>query len=223
MFSDLITWLKDNWYEESNVGKAKLAALAVLIFLLIASLLPGSEPPAPTQAVATSGEAADTAPGPERAARESYDGSGQAAGGMAREQVAAEQAAAKEAAEAYQAYETRIAELEQEKAALEKEAAQQAAEAYRSYETRIGELEHERESLAGKMADIDRAEQEAAAAYQSYESRVAALERENEALRKRIRELEATAPAVDPDLRLKLEALRGTLDQILATLPPPAD
>ncbi|WP_297527480.1 hypothetical protein [Thiohalobacter sp.] len=272
MFSDLIAWLKDNWHEESNIGKAKLAGLALLVFLLFAALLPSGEaPPAAGgdgAAPADTGSQAvgESAPEPTAAAQaaDAYrayeariaelerekaalekEASQQAAeayrsyeariGELEREReslagrmadIGPVEEASKEAADAYRAYEARIAQLEREKESLEREAARQAAEAYRNYEARIAELEREREVLAEKAAELDRAEAEAAETYRSYESRVAELERENEALRKRIRELEAAAggtaaaPAVDPDLRLRLEALRGTLDDILATLPP---
>lgn len=255
----VVEWIKRNWNEESNVGKAKLAAVTALVFLLIASLLPdrGHEP----ALVSPAADAADvTGTGPEaaRQAAEAYASYEARVGELEREtQAATDQAAAAyasyearvaelererteliakqeeagsledasaEVAETIRAYEARILELEDEKRALAAEmakleaggeAARQAAEAYASYEARVGELERETRIGAG----------EAARTYASYEARVAELESELAARERRIVELERRLAsggedggAANQELRLQLEAMRATLDQVLKRL-----
>ena len=124
--------------------------------------------------------------------------------------------AAKEAADAYAAYEARVGELEQEL----KTGTEAAAEIYGSYEARVGELEQE--TQVGK--------DQAAATYTTYESRIAELERQNKALAERLAAKEqqlaavqqgaatAVSPTVNMEMRLQLEAMRSTLDQMLKKL-----
>lgn len=94
--NSIIEWIKTSWNEESNVGKAKLAAVVALVFLLIASLLPdaGREP----ALVSPSTGIHDAAGiGPD---------------------------AARQAAEAYAGYEARVAELETQLAAKDQQIAE---------------------------------------------------------------------------------------------------
>lgn len=260
----LFNWIKTNWTEESNVGKAKLGAIAALIFLLIASVLPEAERQVEVQSQVESDQ--DAA----RQAGETYAQYEARVAELEKEK----QTGAKEAAAAYQGYEARIAELEHEREALEKKmsdagsmdsATEEASAAYRDYEARVSALEREKRDLAEQMnkleaggdaareaaeayrqyearvAELEKETQtgqkEAAATYSTYETRIAELERENKALNdqladkdQRIAELEqgtgATgqiAPSTETmELRLQLEAMRTTLDQMLKKLGGPA-
>ena len=186
----LIEWIKRNWHEESNVGKAKLAAVAALIFLLIASLLPdrGREP-ALLSPVAEMDEAAVAGPEAARQASEAYTSYEARVGELERET----QAATDLAAAAYASYEARVAELERERTELVakqqeagslEEASAEVAETIRAYEARIVDLEAEKRELEGEMAKLEaggEAARQAAEAYASYEARVAELERETQA------------------------------------------
>ncbi|MFN2309607.1 MAG: hypothetical protein ABR553_07710 [Gammaproteobacteria bacterium] len=98
----ILEWIKTNWNEETHLGQAKLAALAALIFLLIASLLPdyGHAPAVPVPAA--------TVEGGEAVARQAAAAESSAAARVAEleraHQALREQLAAKD---------RRIAELEQ--------------------------------------------------------------------------------------------------------------
>jgi len=179
----IFEWIKASWNDESNVGKAKLAAVAALLFLVIASLLPDPEPgiEVPDRgAVVREDVDGDAA----RQAAQTYDSYEARIGELERESRSAEE----QAAAAYHGYEARVAELEQERLQLQARldeyepgatAATEAADAYRSYEVRIGELEQEKRILAEQMAKLEAggdAAREAAAAYASYAARVAELE-----------------------------------------------
>lgn len=113
MARKLMCWLRANWKEDTNVGKAKIAAIPVAIFIVIALLWPTTPPPeAPPVPVQ-----AELVPGIEDLRRQ--------------------------ATEAYESYEARIAELSEEKRRELGEAQLQVAEVYRDYERRIADLERE--------------------------------------------------------------------------------
>lgn len=256
----LFNWIRTNWTEESNVGKAKLGAIAALIFLLIASVLPEVE----RQSVPSQNQA-ENAQDTARQAGETYSQYEARVAELEKEK----QAGAKEAAAAYQGYEARIAQLEHEREALEKKmsevgsldtATSEASAAYHDYEARVSALEREKRDLVEQMNKLEAggdAAREAAEAYRNYEARVAELEKETESGQKqaaetyntyeaRIAELERENKALSdklaerdqriarleqgagngPDasssetmeLRLQLEAMRTTLDQMLKKL-----
>ncbi|MFA7387101.1 MAG: hypothetical protein WCZ87_05515 [Thiohalobacteraceae bacterium] len=219
----LTDWIRATWNEESNVGKAKLAVIAVLLFILIAALLPDA------------GRVPLGVPVDEIERESGMDAD-----------------AARQAAEAYRGYEMRIGELERERQELQnrlteaepiEQAGTEAAEAYRGYEARIAELEQEKRELARKMialeaggAAADAAQQEpgdqpgAGQASRPYGVRIAELERENrrllEQLAERDRHIAALEQGVDPaqatantmELRLQLLALRANLNEVLRRL-----
>lgn len=257
----LISWIRTNWNEESNLGKAKLGAMTALVFLLIASVLPDTDRqpvsmPAQSKALQeATQQASDT-----YSTYESRVG----------ELETANQSGAKEAAEAYQSYEARISQLERERQALLSkmsdagsldDASQEASAAYQNYEARISELEREKRDLADQMNKLDAggdeareaaeayrdyearvteleyetqsSQEQASTTYSTYETRIADLERLNKELadrliarEQRITELEQGAGAAEPaemstetmELRLQLEAMRATLDQLLKKL-----
>lgn len=114
----MLDWLRENWREDTNVGKAKIVAIPVALFIVIALLWPASPPPPPAQAP----EQAELVPGIEDLRRQ--------------------------ASEAYESYEARIAELGAEQRQELTEAQQQVAEVYRDYERRIADLEEENRQLA---------------------------------------------------------------------------
>ena len=120
----MLDWLGENWREDTNVGKAKIAAIPVAIFIVIALLWPASPPPPPA-APTLAPEQVELVPGIEDLRRQ--------------------------ASEAYESYEARIAELGAEKRQELTEAQQQVAEVYRDYERRIADLEEENRQLARQV------------------------------------------------------------------------
>lgn len=253
-------WIRANWNEESNIGKAKLGALAALIFLLIASILPSNERP-PANTPVQDRTLQDAA----QQAGETYSQYEARVGELEEEK----NSGAKQAAEAYQGYELRIGQLERERQALlskmsetgsQDSDTQEAAAAYRDYEARISALEREKHELSEQMNKLDaggdaareaaeaysqyeariteleqetqQGQQQASTTYSSYETRVADLERQKKALTdqlaardQRIAELEqgtatgASGVSIETmELRLQLEAMRATLDQLLKKL-----
>ncbi|HSJ47749.1 MAG TPA: hypothetical protein VLA26_02775 [Gammaproteobacteria bacterium] len=121
MVGRMMDWLRVNWNEDTNVGKAKIAAIPVAIFIVLALLWPASPPPeTPTLA-----EQAELVPGIEALRRQ--------------------------ANEAYASYETRIGELSEERRRELGEARLQVAEVYRDYEARIAELEQENAQLSRQV------------------------------------------------------------------------
>lgn len=207
--NSIFEWIRTNWNEESNVGKAKLGAVAALIFVLIAALLPdrGHEP-----ALVSPSSGVDKA-------------------------AEAEADAARQAAAAYSSYEARVAELERERAELIArqseagpldEASEEVAATIRAYAARISELEQEKRELTGEMARLEAGGE----AYAGYAARIAELELAHQALidqlaskDRRIAELERRLASGGEDggvgnmeLRLQLEAMRATLDQLLKKL-----
>lgn len=142
-----------------------------------------------------------------------------------------------EASTTYQKYEVRISELEREKRDLADQmnkldaggdAAREAVEAYRDSEAHVTELEQE--TQAGQ--------EQSSTTYSTYETRIAELERQNKALTdqlaardERISKLEQGSGAAEPaamstdtmELRLQLEAMRATLDQLLKKLAAQSD
>lgn len=183
--SRFVDWIRNNWNEESNVGKAKLGAVVALIFLLISALLPDTTGRVPLTAPAT--VPADTADA-ERQAGEAYSGYESRVGELEREA----QRGADEAAEAYRGYEARVAELERERTDLLakreeagpiEDASDEVAATLRAYESRVIELEREKQDIEGQLAKLDSggdAAQQATAAYRDYETRIAQLEHETE-------------------------------------------
>lgn len=181
--SRIVAWIRNNWNEESNVGKAKLAAVAALIFLLISALLPDTTGRVPLTAPATM--PADTADA-ERQAGEAYSSYESRVGELEREA----QRGAEEAAAAYRGYEARVAELERERTELlakreeagpVENATEEAAATLRAYEARVIALENEKREIEAQLAKLDAggdAAREAAAAYRDYEARIAQLEHE---------------------------------------------
>ena len=119
--SKLMHWLRENWKEDTNVGKAKIAAIPVAIFIVVAWLWPASPPPEPPAAPVQM----ELIPGIEDLRRQ--------------------------AAEAYESYEARIADLGDEKRRELSEAQRQVAEVYRDYERRIAELERENLDLTRQV------------------------------------------------------------------------
>lgn len=183
--SRIVDWIRNNWNEESNVGKAKLGAVAALIFLLISALLPDTTGRVPLTAPATvPAETADA----ERQAAETYTSYESRVGELERDA----QRGADEAAEAYRGYEARIAELERERTELLakreeagpiEDASEEVAATLRAYEARVIELENEKREIEAQLAKLDAggdAAKEAAAAYRDYEARIAQLEQETE-------------------------------------------
>lgn len=181
--SRIVNWIRTNWNEESNVGKAKLGAVIALIFLLIAALLPdtgGRVPLIAPVTTATDEEAAG------REAAETYSGYEARVSELERDA----QRATEEAAEAYRGYETRIAELERERTELLAkqieagpldQASEEVAATVHAYETRVGELEREKREIEAQLGKLDaggEAAKQAAAAYRDYEARIAELEQE---------------------------------------------
>lgn len=126
----LMNWLRENWRDDTNVGKAKIVAIPVGIFILIALLWPGSSPPPVPPAVA-----------PERVEQvELVPGIGDLR---------------RQAHEAYESYEARIAELSEERRRDLGEARLQVAEVYRDYERRIADLEQENRQLARQVEALE--------------------------------------------------------------------
>lgn len=257
----LINWIRTNWNEESNLGKAKLGAVTTLVFLLIASVMPDTKRE-PVSTPAQSKALQDAA----QQAGETYSAYESRAADLEK----ANQSDAKEAAEAYQGYEARISQLERERQALLsrmsevgslEDAGQEASATYQKYEARISELEREKRDLADQMNKLDAGgdaarevagayrsydarvteleqetqtdQEEASTTYSTYESRIVELESQNKALTdqlaardERITELEQSSGAAEPvamstetmELRLQLEAMRATLDQLLKKL-----
>lgn len=255
----LISWIRTNWNEESNLGKAKLGAVTALVFLLIASVLPDTD----RQPVSTPAQSKALQEATQQAS-DAYSTYESRVG----ELETANQSGAKEAAEAYQSYEARISQLERERQALLSkmsdagpldDASQEASAAYQSYEARISELEREKRDLADQMSKLDAGgdeareaaeayrdyearvtelehetqsgQEQASTTYSTYETRIADLERLNKELadkltvsEQRITELEqgaaepVAASTETMELRLQLEAMRATLDQLLKKL-----
>lgn len=137
----ILEWIRTNWNEESNVGKAKLGTVAALFFLLIASLLPdsGREPVPVSPSVSIDNAAGSDAA---RQAAEAYASYEARVGELERET----QAGAGEAAETYASYEARVAELERVQQALRGELA--------AKDLRIAELERRLEG-AEASGDAD--------------------------------------------------------------------
>lgn len=213
---DRITnWVRANWNEETNVGKAKLGVIAVLIFVLLAALLPdaGRVPlGVPVDEIEADAEKAE--------AYRSYE------------------ARVAELERERQELQNRITEV----GPIEK-ASEEAAAAYRSYEARISELEREKLDLAEQMARIEADREEArdasggdagtrvGATTQPYGLRIQQLERENqrlhEQLAQRDQRIAALEQGADPqatttmELRLQLLALRASLDELLQRLGEP--
>lgn len=181
--SRILNWIKNNWNEESNVGKAKLGAVAALIFLLIASLLPDTRGRVPLTAPATMPDETAAA---EHQAAEAYSSYESRVGELEREA----QRGVDEAAEAYRGYEARIAELERERTELLarqaaagpiENASEETAAAIRDDQARVSELENEKRDIEAQLAKLGaggEAAKEAAAAYRDYEARIAQLEHE---------------------------------------------
>ena len=117
----VMNWLRVNWNEDTNVGKAKITAIPVAIFIVVALLWPAA-PPTETPVVE---EQLELVPGIEDLRRQ--------------------------ANEAYESYETRIAELSEERRRELGEARLQVAEVYRDYEARIAELEQENTRLSRQV------------------------------------------------------------------------
>ncbi|HEY9198637.1 MAG TPA: hypothetical protein VIR60_04655 [Gammaproteobacteria bacterium] len=178
-----MNWIRTNWNEESNVGKAKLGAVIVLIFLLIAALLPDTGGRVPLIAPVTTATDEDAA---EREAAATYSSYEARVSELERDA----QRATEEAAEAYRGYETRIAELERERTELLAkqieagpldQASEEVAATIHAYETRVGELEREKREIEAQLGKLDaggEAAKQAAAAYRDYEARIAELEQE---------------------------------------------
>ena len=213
---DRITnWVRANWNEETNVGKVKLGVIAVLIFILLAALLPdaGRVPlGVPVDEIEAGAETAE--------AYRSYE------------------ARIAELERERQELQNRITEV----GPIE-QASAEAAAAYRAYEERISELEREKRDLTAQMARLgaggETKTQSAAAANgsagavkttQPYGLRIAELERENRRLQEQIaerdRRIAALEQGADPtqattynmELRLQLRALRANLDELLRQL-----
>ncbi|MCA1803933.1 MAG: hypothetical protein LC646_00870 [Xanthomonadaceae bacterium] len=121
MTGKVINWLRVNWRDDTNLGKAKIAAIPVVIFIVVALLWPASPPP---EAPAVT-EQVELVPGIEDLRRQ--------------------------ANEAYESYETRIGELSEERRRELGEARVQVAEVYRDYEARIAELEQENTRLSRQV------------------------------------------------------------------------
>ena len=215
----LTDWIKATWNEESNVGKAKLAAIAALLFIVIAALLPdaGRVPlGVPVEEVESDAEAAQQA-------AEAYHSYELRIGELERER---------------QELQNRLTEAEP----IE-QAGDEAAEIQRGYEARIAELEEEKRELVRKMGNLEAAGAVAGSAQQGpagppgaaqssrpYGVRIAELERENrrlvEQLAERDRHIAALEQGVDPaqaaadtmELRLQLLALRANLNEVLRRL-----
>lgn len=191
----LINWIRTNWNEESNLGKAKLGAVTALVFLLIASVVPDTDrQPVSSPAQSKSIQEAAQQAGETYSAYESRVTDLEKAGDEAKQQ----------AAETYQSYESRVGELE----AANQSGAKESAEAYQGYEARISELERERQALLSKMSDTgsqEDASQEASAVYQNYEARISELEREKRDLADQMDKLDAGGDAA----REAAEAYRG--------------
>jgi hypothetical protein len=210
-------WIRTTWNEESNVGKAKLGAIAVLFFILLAALLPdaGRVPlGVPIDEIEAETEAAQRA-----AAYRKHE------------------ARVAELERERQELENRLTE-----AGPIEQADAEAAAVYRSYEARIIELDREKRELTERMARLepgDETTQSAAAAdsgagtvktTQPYGLRIAELERENHRLQEQIaernRRIAALEQGADPtqattsnmELRLQLRALRANLDELLKRL-----
>lgn len=212
---DVITrWFRDNWNEGSNLGKVKIAAVLVLVFLFISSLLHDRQDRAPEQVAGDEpaqqdGSAASMEQAEEQAAiqaRAAYQDYEDRVSELEHELESARQQTGK----AYADYEARVAELErghqddsEERDALGglKAAADDARNTYEQYAARVGDLEQQlasarseaRDAYASYEARVSeleqaqaRAEGEAAKTYASYEARVADLERENAGLKRRL-------------------------------------
>jgi DNA repair exonuclease SbcCD ATPase subunit len=119
-------WLRENWRDDTNVGKAKIAAIPVVIFILVALLWPASPPPPPPPPPP---EQAELVPGIEDLRRQAH--------------------------EAYESYETRIGALSEERRRELGEARLQVAEVYRDYERRIADLEQENVQLARQVEALE--------------------------------------------------------------------
>jgi DNA repair exonuclease SbcCD ATPase subunit len=211
---DRITnWVRANWNEETNVGKVKLGVIAVLIFIVLAALLPdaGRVPlGVPVDEIEAGAETAE--------AYRSYE------------------ARIAELERERQELQNRITEV----GPIE-QASAEAAAAYRAYEERISELEREKRDLTAQMARLEadgEVTQSAAAGddgarvvktTQPYGLRIAELERENrrllEQIAERDRRIAALEQGADPqattdnmELRLQLRALRANLDELLKRL-----
>ena len=122
MTGKVMNWLRVNWREETNVGKAKIAAIPVAIFILVAFLWPAAPPPPAPPAAP---EQVELVPGIEDLRRQ--------------------------ASEAYDSYEARIEQLSEERRRELGEVRLQVAEVYRDYERRIAELERENAQLARQV------------------------------------------------------------------------
>lgn len=184
-----LDWIKTNWHEESNMGKAKIGALAALLFLLISSMLPDSNKDSLTQELsgAPANDAVEIDAEAKQQAAATYSQYEARVTELEHDVKSAEQ----EATATYDSYATRVGELEQDA----KLAAEQAAAAYQGYETRIGELERERVQLQSKLAaqsDMKGASRQAAAAYQGYEARIAELEQEKRTLQGEMQKLRSS-------------------------------
>lgn len=114
-------WLNENWKEDTNVGKAKIFAIPVAIFIVVALLWPSSPPPDAPPVV----QQAELVPGIEDLRRQ--------------------------ANEAYESYESRIGELSAERRRELGEARLQVTEVYRDYERRIADLEQENARLTRQV------------------------------------------------------------------------
>jgi phage host-nuclease inhibitor protein Gam len=163
-------WLRANWQEDTNVGKAKIAAIPVAIFIIVALLWPASPPPPPP--------ATETpiVPGIEemrRQASEAYESYEARIGELAEEKRAEIGAARQQVVEVYRDYEARIASLEQDNARLS---------------ARIQELEN---SLATREMELATAE---VAATMPTESHAAELQEKLEQVRQELERLLESLP-----------------------------
>lgn len=105
----VLDWLRENWKEDTNVGKAKIAAIPVAVFILIALLWPAPPAPAPEQA--------ELVPGIEdlrRQASEAYESYEARIAELGAEQRQELTEAQRQVTEVYRDYERRIADLEEE-------------------------------------------------------------------------------------------------------------
>lgn len=203
VLSGISGWVRTNWNEETNLGKAKVAGIGLLVYLFVLTLVPGEKTDVPEQAdvVAQSGvldevqEADETLGSAAEQASEAYDSYAARVTELEVEKRAEQAQATEQVVKAYESYEARIGELEKEKKELTEktelapaldDAANQASEAYDGYEARISDLQKE------KSEEVEEAAKQASEAYEGYEARIGELEQE-----KKVELSEAAEEVVD--------------------------